>query len=151
MKIPNAPTNLSINTPISHRKNVQGSVEHQRDLDRLQFSKDETSSKKPIDRLDLDPQTLELWTPQQSLIFLYLPELAAGRPGLARRLAVRTGRKWTGPDKARTGQGRTTWDTTGKNKTEFDRTGQNPERTGGGQQDRTDTDTTPIRLLFVLL
>ena len=60
MKIPNAPTNLSINTPISHRKNVQGSVEHQRDLDRLQFSKDETSSKKPIDRLDLDPQTLEL-------------------------------------------------------------------------------------------
>ena len=60
MKIQNSPANLSINNPISHSKKVQGSVEHQRDISRVQFTKDEKSQEKPKDRLDIDPQTLDL-------------------------------------------------------------------------------------------
>jgi hypothetical protein len=60
MKIPNSPANLSINNQISHSKKAQGSVEHQRDISRVQFNKDDKFQEKQKDRLDIDPQTLDL-------------------------------------------------------------------------------------------
>jgi hypothetical protein len=60
MQISNSAFNLSINSQISNSKKVQSPVNQQQELTRVQFDKDEKSEQKQNDRLDIDPQALEL-------------------------------------------------------------------------------------------
>jgi len=60
MQISNSAFNLSINGQISNGKKVQSPVNQQQELARVEFDKDEKSDKKQNDRLDIDPQALEL-------------------------------------------------------------------------------------------
>ncbi|MCJ8322007.1 MAG: hypothetical protein MJK12_20405 [Colwellia sp.] len=60
MEISNSQANLSINSKISGGTNVQGSVINRQDVARVQFDKEEKPQQKQKDRLDIDPQAIEL-------------------------------------------------------------------------------------------
>lgn len=60
MEISNSQPHLSTNNSIGGGTKVQGSVVNRQDIARVQFEKEEKPQQEQKDRLDIDPQAIEL-------------------------------------------------------------------------------------------